>query len=272
VEPDASGLLEPDASGLLEGPREGLEEKACVILPRWRDSARANVELLKNREWALTNLEVGRLEQMSLVGLTTGPGSPTTAYVTWLSLEKMLGRVVRTEPATGRVICVVYFGKWASPQRDFSGATMIHPAVGVRMQKIKGLGGGDRPQLPRDIMTLRQMWEIAYTAWTTGGQVDESEMDALTGEDADDLAHTAIDICCVCGLHGGGAIRLCALCMQSWHSKCCHELLGLTFTQDTLNSCGGLDVALPDVFLERPADIPAASIASTTRRRFIRFM
>ena len=59
--------------------------------------------------------------------------------------------------------CIVATGALREP-RDYSAASVIHPAIGVRMERTRGYRGGLRPQVPQNVIRLRDMWQAALVA------------------------------------------------------------------------------------------------------------
>ena len=104
--------------------------------------------------------------EMSLVLLKTDSDSSggdghtiiATQFVHWVNPEKREGLLV-----TIRDKRAVYP---MGGKKLFDQATIIHPAVGVRISK-RGIVGGInfRPIMPEGILKLQEMWEAAYGGW-----------------------------------------------------------------------------------------------------------
>ena len=101
------------------------------------------------------------------------------------------------------------------PPMSFLDWTVVHPAVGARMRKIKELAPAKRarmeadtgthiqhrPRIADNIVEMQQMWEIAMSTdgYAFGGAC------TICGMDSDECEHTLVT---------------CALCMQTTHADC----------------------------------------------------
>ena len=125
-----------------------------------------------------------------------------------------------------RVKCIVATGR-LKELRNYTTAKIIHPAIGVRMGRIRGFAGQSRPQVPPHVMGLFAIWKEALARRHDFGN---------TGDVAAYTAAVCTDCpCFVCGstasfLSGEGGVaepqserdvvKSCPLCLLWAHSRC----------------------------------------------------
>jgi hypothetical protein len=152
---------------------------------------------------------LGDAGELSLMEHSLGDGGPNgmyavVDYVHWTNVAAREGRIVKTRNGA-----VVYSMPYLFPKLDFTGSTVIHPAVGVRMYKV---AAGSRPGMPDSVERLKRMWTIA--AWNHAN-TDESMV-------------VGVDGCLVCGkmpTFDGECAFTCPMCCCTFHNDCCQELL-----------------------------------------------
>ena len=125
-----------------------------------------------------------------------------------------------------RVKCIVATGR-LKELRNYTTAKIIHPAIGVRMERIRGFAGQSRPQVPPHVMRLFAIWKEALVRRHDFG--NPGDVAAYTAAVCTDCP------CFVCGstasfLSGEGGVaepqserdvvKSCPLCLLWAHSRC----------------------------------------------------
>ena len=209
------------------GPAASAEDISDFV-EFWFAAYREGLEILHQRDLAINASQVGEGGNISLLAIdcqsrgSSGSSSSTTTahtnsdktpcpiliYVTWVSETMRIGRRVNLDSANG----VIFSVPARIRSENFSTAEVIHPCVGVRMLKNKGMQ--QRPTMPTAIRRLREMWEVALASKHEGPA--EGIETTLTG-------------CCVCsrcvlGLHDTLDMpeKTCPLCLLTMH-ECCSQ-------------------------------------------------
>lgn len=174
------------------------------------------------------------------------------------------GRIADLD-AESRVKAIVPTGAKKNPL-DLSSSYIIHPAVGVAMERVKKR---DRPQLPGKIVRLTSMWRTALQAQCmpeNQALTILNRTEAMTDGTSSEAGHGPIAVencgaaeallqcesaCAFCGsnLHkqhqhqpcsssfqnSGGQradfIQQCCMCLMFWHASCIQRLLPLVQPQ-----------------------------------------
>ena len=146
---------------------------ACPRVFRlWLDRAQAALDALYHRAKAMRRACVGQDGQLSLVEVEEKVESSIAVAVTlvhWIDVDHVMGQKVVIRDGH-----VVYSVSSNHPIKSFANAHVIHPAVGVRMEKRTVLG---RPVVPCDVLVLKLMWEQALTNIGSDGQLAPSWLD-----------------------------------------------------------------------------------------------
>ncbi len=142
-------------------------------------------------------------------------------------------------PATldrdNRVKCIVATGKLREP-RDYRNVKILHPAIGVRMERVRGFRGGLRPLVSDPILRLHDMCQCAILA------ADESLQQPAVSRFITSATLTR-DVCFICQTTDGPvgdrvddmtsacdrettSIHQCPVCLLGAHVVCCKRLLG----------------------------------------------
>lgn len=176
---------------------------------QWHEASQAAAMILRYREESLREKPLGHKGEMSLVT----QAASKVVLVSWTHAPSMTGRIVRLD-AHQRPI-------WAIPGMtdvvDFRGCEIVHPAIGVRLQKVAGPSPSRsftksgkpvenlRPVIKDDILKLKHMWEVALDL---KNKVAESVLP-----------------CIACGLEiEDESTFTCPLCLLPWHSICGERL------------------------------------------------
>ena len=146
---------------------------------------------MKDQHGALATMEPGARGNLSLI-----ERGDTLDLWHWHSYALRRGRRVRLD----RFFRTIFPIEMHGPVTHVPDARIIHPDLGIAVQKVKGK---DREPLPTDILCLRNMWFVARSAGSDGSEpLDET--------------------CCACGLKGleGDKVSTCPMCLTSWHTNC----------------------------------------------------
>lgn len=184
-------------------------------LQLWQQQVDISLKTLTDRSSSLESMTVGENKELSLVLVDDIHGA-RVLYVSWANPDELVGRPVRLD-AHDRVVysiasmCpLMYFKKLTL-------AKVLHPAVGVRMQKVKG---GDRPTVPGPILRIYGMFQAAIDSSETLIVDDAFQQGAAGLETLADLENKP---CALCQAPGGN--RTCALCLLPWHQTCLPALI-----------------------------------------------
>jgi len=181
-----------------------------VLLPEGRAAAQASA-LIVWREGRILTQEalVGRLAAMGSPLGGPGPSYPLelslmkhgdkAVFVHWsyVSGKTARGRVCRVDPASREAIWPTAA---TSPELSFATDEIIHPAIGIRVQRLRE----DRPTVPVKILRLKRVWDIALD---TSAQLHPE--------------------CTMCRCNDSlEPVHSCPLCQCQWHESCCIGLSG----------------------------------------------
>ena len=135
-----------------------------------------------------------------------------------------------------RVICGVYTGAKRAA-RNYSQVRVIHPAIGVKMERIKGWRGNMRPQVPAPVMRPYSMCQAALLAKDPAfSQEYTSPFSRYSA-----ASSQTQDPCFICfraavaeGLEDGaeaaadpqGSLQSCPFCLLPAHGSCRKTLVG----------------------------------------------
>lgn len=117
----------------------------------WANEFAQSVEALESREAACRDHPEPRTKgELSLV-----LGREGVQYIYWTDASRRQGKPVRLEvaPCPGRVIYSMH------PPIDLKDASILSPALRVRMEKVKQ---GGRPYMPRPAQRLQGMCQQAF--------------------------------------------------------------------------------------------------------------
>eukprot|EP00434_Breviolum_minutum_P011912 symbB.v1.2.010508.t1/scaffold690.1/size332707/6 len=151
----------------------------------------------------------------------------TVFWVHW-KFAGELGRPASLDNSD-RVKCIVATGR-LKELRNYTTAKILHPAIGVRMERTRGYAGQSRPQVPPHVMRLFAIWKEALARRHDFGNT--CDVAAYTAAVCTDCP------CFVCGstasfLSGPGGeggvaepqsdrdvVKSCPLCLLWSHSRC----------------------------------------------------
>lgn len=191
--------------------------------------------------------------------------------VQWVLAGKS-GRIADLD-AEDKIIAIVPSGKKRVPI-DFSNSSIVHPATGIQMERVKKQ---DRPKLPQQIKRLMDMWRVALQAQCMSEnialqQLNEQEhaesSHSLTADAIIDTsgAIQALDVCLACCVLCGSNhhhnvlrqsnrpnpsssracsesapdyIQQCSICLLFWHRSCSERMLRIVTPGDDPNSSMG---------------------------------
>ena len=184
--------------------------------------------------------------------------SQSVFWVHW----KFAGELGR--PATldrdNRVKCIVATGKLRDA-RDYRSVEIIIPAVGVKMERVRGFKGQLRPQMPETSMRLHDMYQTAILAKDSSARCQQESLAPLEKY----MASTAgADECFVCGschikdvaqprqrTPVADRVQTCPFCLLPSHFTCRNGLVEHAQTHEIVSFPPGVDIGsldLPDHF------------------------
>ena len=182
-----------------DGPVAATAAQLDRGLVAWAATAQEGLRVLRTRHDAAAELAPGHNQNMSLLAGTTDTGEPTVKFVSWVFAETLKGREVQLDYLRR----AIYSVPARVPCLDYSMWHIVHPAIGVCMLKEKG---GSRPEVPADILRLKDMWQSAQTAHSNGNIAA--------------LWPSCGVVCQLCGVDDNKDVAECALCQHAWHRTC----------------------------------------------------
>ena len=205
---DGSGLRidsidMPDGANDVEDEREAVlqamfdmhpmfEEPDIVFLnaestfASWSADSDAGFGVLRDRDAVIQDIGLVRTSQIALVHAV----DDRVLFVHWQDELTARGMEVKLDDQERAIFSMSMRVTPAS----YADAILVHPAVGIRMQKLKGML---RPRMPAGILRLQRMWSAA--------------------------AHVSEEpACLLCRKHGRAEapVKLCVLCMGAMHLPC----------------------------------------------------
>ena len=159
------------------------------------------------------------------------------ALVTWTNPESRWGREAHLDDKN-RVVYSVG-APWEHPSMSYldGNAVIVHPAIGCRMVKSKT----DRPTVPSDILTLRDMWQVYVTASAAN---DCERRDRTADKYALDARWDECDLCCEDVLSNQRPVYKCMLCLLSCHPSR-GQRLAMTFDDEIMDCASCAAEELP---------------------------
>lgn len=230
----------------------------------WFEECVESLEALQHRMEAIQSKSVAENGELSLVhgnihGQTSHGAIAEDISVFWVHWHGNGGTYGR--PATldseNRVKCIVATGALREP-RNFSSVSIIHPAIGVKMERVRGFRGTLRPQVPSRVLRLRDIWQTALIA---RDHVENSTM--FCGGDPNEKCFicnkTAVDTSSS-DMQNSDVFMKCPLCLLSSHSKCGFLLLEYSKEREGFSFPDSLDLAAID-----PPDVLSSEDMSLKR-------
>ncbi len=253
--PDAFSLSQPPSNQPPSNHPSAARDIQFHLHPAfdlWFEECVESLEALQHRMEAIQSKSVAENGELSLVHGnihgTTSQGATadiSVFWVHWLGNGGTYGRPA-TLDSENRVKCIVATGALREP-RNFSSVSIIHPAIGVKMERVRGYRGTLRPQVPGRVLRLRDIWQTALIA---RDRVENSTM--FLGHDPNEKCFicnkTAVD---TSSSDNSDDFMKCPLCLLSSHSKCGLLLLEYSKEREGFSFPETLDLAAidpPDVF------------------------
>ena len=186
----------------------------------WQDAVGESVAVLLDRLEALDKADdlLCKFGNMAFMEFRVGDGPLMLHMVHWTDVASRKGKSIRLDERNG-VIYALPSLKTTYPVLDYSDAVMVHPNIGVRMQKERK---PFRPIIPPRMQRLRTMWARL-------GE-DENEGEVIT--------------CKLCSETTW--CHTCPLCLMAWHPTC-EKLFAEWVVSNELSS--GLEASLRGVNL-----------------------
>lgn len=214
--------LEHENVQQLNEPALGIEAYADVsveeLMVRWSSQVSSSLHGLQSACVARKQLELGHDNQIALVAYTDESNSGDVAGrdLIYISLDRKrrndcIGRQARLD-AQGRIIWTI---PGFTPARNYSNAEIVHPCIGIRMEKETNRF---RPMVPEPIVALKECMQLCYAAedktWL--------ELDA-------ELSTSRVQLPAICEKCGGSCTEpACPLCRWTWHVGCACLCVPLT--------------------------------------------
>ena len=205
---------------------------------KWQDAFLKSLAALQDRSVAIRNKEVGHAKELSLMcGCLKNPAVPgvpqeeeprSVFFVHWKDPAAREGRPVSLD-AENRVKALVATGRLRLA-RDYSNAQIMHPAVGVRMERQRGWKNMLRPQVPDAAMRLYSMCKAALLAQDKIHERSCFICQDASNEDSDT---------------GSNMKHICPCCTLASHTECC-ERIAAYGDEHGLNLPVGTDLSVVD--------------------------
>ena len=204
----------------------------------WMEAWFASCEALVNAREACNTTSVGQGGELSLVmgpikgavanstSASSAAGSQDPESVFWVHWSDSVARSGR--PATldkdNRVKCIVATGQLRE-KRDYKSVKILHPAIGVRMERVRGYAGMLRPAVPAKVLRLSDVWKEVLICRSN------SSTEALGLPTSFAAAVQSECPCYVCGSSASrtsdndepmrfDVVRTCPLCLLAAHTAC----------------------------------------------------
>ena len=187
------------------------------------------------------------------------PESDTVFWVHW-KFAGDLGRPASLDKEN-RVKCLVAAGKLREP-RDYKSVEIIIPAIGCRMERVRGYKAQLRPKVPDPITRLHDMYQAALISKDSHSAGPQREQ--LTPLEKYAIATKGLDQCFVCGVSSNkqvfpaegtqvaqDPVRTCPFCLLTAHSACMTDLVEYVQNHEAVQFPSGVDIGsleLPDLF------------------------
>jgi len=163
VVPGMASVPTPAPVRPLEGPFANWMEESSLSLQALYGAHVASKEksIGSNGELSLVlgNIRGKSTSIESSTGMNDSLDDAKTIFWVQWKFPGEMGRPASLD-ANNRVKCIVATGD-LKQLRDYKDAKIIHPAIGVRMERIRGYAGQMRPQVPPTIMRLYSIWKEA---------------------------------------------------------------------------------------------------------------
>ena len=216
-------------------------QDASEAYPCWEEAASYGISVLVDRAQACATREVGELGQLSMVACVAEGEGSAVVLVSWASASQRRGRIASLDNEN-RVKWTMPVGANREPL-DFSSSQIVHPAIGVRMVRLRGPKGALRPHLSADMTRLLAMWRTAQSSR------DQELLEASA------LSAMCADACKYCDLRSG-AVTTCAICLLPWHRACSEKLANANTA--LIGNLPPVELELPEEFADEPGG-PARS-------------
>lgn len=196
------GILDHDADD---------ENLFATTAAKWREEVTKSLDVLQARSRDLAEMEIGHEGQMAMVEVQetqyTDVGQPFMVH--WEDLVSRRGFRVRLDvnhkPIFATPTSRAKTGSLLTVRESFLNCVMVHPAVGIRMLKLRKEDDA-RPELPAQMVRLKLMWGAA------------------AAKAASEPCLELCDVCCLVGCDM--LLYTCPLCTLSLHDSCSSRVLG----------------------------------------------
>ena len=240
---------------------------------RWVEEVALSAQALQFKVSA-QNRAVGEGGELSLVfgkiaepkagpaeGSTEEEESQSVFWVHW----KFAGELGRPATLDGenRVKCLVATGKLRDA-RDYRSVEILIPAVGVKMERVRGFRAQLRPQMPETSMRLHDMYQTAILAKDSSASSARLQQESQAPLEKYMARTTGADECFVCGSYHikhvaqpgqrtpvADRVQTCPFCLLPGHFTCRSGLVEHAQSHEVVSFPPGVDIEsldLPDHF------------------------
>ena len=274
--PEVAGSGGPRVTTTTSCNVEAQENLQAAYL-HWFEECLTSVRALLCRKKDLSEKTTGQNKELSLVhGNIAGSAAskqntadlpdamPESEGVLWVHWKEpgITGRPASLD-SSNRVKCIVPTGA-LKDLRNYSNVSIVHPAVGVKMERVRGYSGMLRPQVPSQVLRLRDIWQTALIAKDAscnedGGvgvgvlpvRVGFEQACFICNKESAPSATSARNASVQQNVGAPDSIAAaCPLCLLPAHSKCC-SLLATQTDVATFSFPDDVDLSnidVPDVF------------------------
>ena len=280
---DSLDLSDPAQSSSFSSSGGSMAAVFQAAFSNWMEELSISLKALQARQIAMREKPVGDNKEISLVlgrvsgisGSESGEGvtneeTDSAFFVHWKTVGST-GRPISLD-ASNRVKCIVATGA-LKEARDYRHVQIIHPAIGVRMERIRGFAGMLRPEVPPAVMRLFSMWQAALVAKGNAGQdqglaLFRAHMQPecpcfVCNQSQLPVAPPDVDADTDVGDVGLDDVQVCSLCLLASHGRCALKLAeyghgrGVNFSIDALSSSISAEAPVdiekdfPGIFVDR---------------------
>ena len=274
--PDAAPASSASSSASILNVAAPSSQQSSAALSTWLQECVISLRALQLRGKAVSEKPVGQQSELSLVyghvkGDDDQSDSPSIFWVHWRDASQRWGRPASLDQHC-RVKCMVFTGALKNP-RDYKTTTIIHPAVGARMERVRGFAGGQRPKVPDDVMRLHSICQRALVA---RDEQDQLQISLQTPGDSSfskflKAASDSTECCFICQQHkcprmgNSDSLVSCPICLLPSHSGCCQDLA--TYAKGREDDTPAMSVSFPlDIQLDS-IDLPLPHLFEPQSRR-----
>lgn len=287
-QPEASASSFSAASSSVPSFAAPSSHHLSTALSTWLQECVISLRALQLRGKAVSEKTVGQQSELSLVyGHVKGDAdqseSPSIFWVHWRDASQRWGRPASLDQNC-RVKCIVATGSLRDP-RDYTSTTIIHPAVGARMERVRGYAGGQRPKVPDDVMRVHSICQRALVARDEQEQLHISLQNPGESSFSKFLksAPDSTECCFICQQHRcprmgpedrdsssdslAPVLVLCPICLLPSHPGCCQAVATYAKGDEDEDDVSAMSVSFPSDIQLDAIDLPLSHLFEPQSRR-----